>query len=133
MRCRKNSREVEAYSVANQSQYGWMTEKFYRQGELFEKESDDVWYEKDDLTTDKKLSMLRNAEREAKYAMVHCIVWMSLTVFLHEIFFFSKGSLQQPPSTNLPGRCHQDGVLQTQQSLRLRRTEPRSLMFPPVS
>ena len=86
MRCRKNSREVEAYSVANQSQYGWMTEKFYRQGELFEKESEDVWYEKDDLTTDKKLSMLRNAEREAKYAMVHCIVWMSLTVFLLENF-----------------------------------------------
>ena len=86
MRSRKNGREVEAYSVANKSQYGWMTEKFYRQGELFEKESEDVWYEKDDLTTDKKLSMLRNAEREAKYAMVHCIVWMLLTVFLHENF-----------------------------------------------
>lgn len=85
MRSRKNSREVEAYSVANKSQYGWMTEKFYRQGELFEKESDDVWYEKDDLTTDKKLSMWRNAEREAKYAMVHCVVW-TLTVFLHENF-----------------------------------------------
>ena len=90
MRSRKNSREVEAYSVANKSQYGWMTEKFYRQGELFEKESDDVWYEKDDLTTDKKLSMWRNAEREAKYAMVHCIVWMSMTVFLHEIVFLAK-------------------------------------------
>ena len=90
MRSRKNSREVEAYSVANKSQYGWMTEKFFRQGELFVKESDDVWYEKDDLATDKKLSLWRNAEREAKYAMVHCIVWMSMTVFLHEIVFLAK-------------------------------------------
>ena len=102
MRSRKNSREVEAYSVANKSQYGWMTEKFYRQGELFEKESEDVWYEKDDLATDKKLSMWRNAEREAKYAMVHCIHCMDVDrIFTRE--FFSKGSLQQPPSSALPG------------------------------
>ena len=107
MRSRKNSREVEAYSVANKSQYGWMTEKFYRQGELFEKESDDVWYEKDDLTTDKKLSMLRNAEREAKYAMVHCIVWMSLTVFLHEIFFFLA---KEVFSSHRVRTCQEDAI-----------------------
>ena len=69
MRSRKNAKEIEAYKVANKSQYGWMTEKFYRQGELFDKDSDD-WYEKDELAADKKLSLLRNAEKEAKFALV---------------------------------------------------------------
>ena len=87
MRSRKNSREVEAYQVANRSQYGWMTEKFYRQGELFAKDSD-VWYENDELTADKKLSMLRNAEREAKYALV---IFVRVLVSLGSFFpFFSN-------------------------------------------
>ena len=72
MRSRKNQKEVEAYKLANRSQYGWLTEKFYRQGELFEKDSGESWYETDDLAADKKLSMLRTAEREAKYSLVIC-------------------------------------------------------------
>lgn len=72
MRSRKNSREIEAYKLANRSQYGWLAEKFYRQGELFEKDSGESWYETDELTADKKLSMLRTAEREAKYSLVFC-------------------------------------------------------------
>ena len=95
MRSRKNSREMEAYQVANRSQYGWMTEKFYRQGELFAKDSD-VWYENDELTADKKLSMLRNAEREAKYALV---IFVRVLVSLGSFFpFFSKGSPPSRPS-----------------------------------
>ena len=68
MRERKNSKEIEAYKVANKSQYGWLTEKFYRQGELFEKDVGDKWYEKEELAADKKLALFRGAEREAKYS-----------------------------------------------------------------
>ena len=87
MRKRKNQKETEAYKVAAKSQYGWLTEKwvirifslrfvviytifrYFRQGELFEdSNSDQKWYEKDDLPAEKKLSLYRSAEREAKFA-----------------------------------------------------------------
>ena len=38
MRHRKNTKEVEAYKLANRSQFSWMTEKYYHQGD---KESDE--------------------------------------------------------------------------------------------
>ena len=69
MRSRKNLKESEAYKVANESRYGWMTEKFYRQGEIFQKETDDVWFENDDLTTEEKLDSFRQAEKCAKLAL----------------------------------------------------------------
>ena len=107
MRSWKNRREVKAYLVANKSQYGRITGKFFHQGELFEKDSDDVWYKKDDLATDEKLSMWRNAERGKIYnGTLNC-----MDIILHKIFFFSKGSLLQSPSLDQLGRNHQDGVL----------------------
>ena len=67
MRCRKNGKEIEAYHVANNSQYGWSTEKFYNQGDTFTKVSDKPWYEEEELSIEKKLSKLRAAEKEAKH------------------------------------------------------------------
>ena len=58
-----------AYKVANESRYGWMTEKCYRQGEIFQEESGDVWFEKDDLTAEEKLESFREAEKSAKLAL----------------------------------------------------------------
>ena len=67
MRCRKNGKEIEAYHVANNSQYGWSTEKFYNQGDSFKKNSDNPWYEEEELSVEKKLTKLRAAEKEAKH------------------------------------------------------------------
>ena len=47
-----------AYKVANESRYGWMTEKCYRQGEIFQEESGDVWFKS-----------FREAEKSAKLAL----------------------------------------------------------------
>ena len=69
MRWRKNQKELEAYKVANKSPYGWMTEKFYRQEELFQKETDEHWFEKDDLNTEEKVALFRQAEKDAKFAL----------------------------------------------------------------
>ena len=69
MRSRKNQKELEAYKAANKSPYGWMTEKFYRQGELFQKETDELWFEKDDLNTEEKVDLFRQAEKDAKFAL----------------------------------------------------------------
>ena len=69
MRKRKNLKESEAYKVASRSQYGWLTEKYFRQGELFEStESGQKWYEKEEISAEKKLALYRSAEREAKFA-----------------------------------------------------------------
>ena len=67
MRARKNGKEIEAYHVANNSQYGWSTEKFYNQADTFKKVSDTPWYEEDELPVEKKLTKLRAAEKEAKH------------------------------------------------------------------
>lgn len=68
MRSRKNAKEIEAYHVANNSQYGWSTEKFYNQGDKFKtiSEKNEPWYEKEELSIEKKLTKLRAAEKEAK-------------------------------------------------------------------
>ena len=68
MRSRKNAKEIEAYHVANNSQYGWSTEKYYNQEDKFKSSGgkSEPWFEKDDLTVDKKLTKLRAAEKEAK-------------------------------------------------------------------
>ena len=68
MRMRKNAKEIEAYYVANNSQYGWSTEKFYNQGDHFKtsSEKNEPWYEKEELSVEKKLTKLRAAEKEAK-------------------------------------------------------------------
>ena len=68
MRSRKNAKEIEAYHVANNSQYGWSTEKYYNQEDKFKTSGgrSEPWYEKDELTVEKKLTKLRAAEKEAK-------------------------------------------------------------------
>lgn len=44
--------------------------RYFRQGELFENSnSGQKWYEKEEVPAEKKLTMFRSAEREAKFAM----------------------------------------------------------------
>ena len=66
---RKNNKEREAYKIASRSPLGWLAEKYYRQGEIFEDDSDELWYEREELPKDKKLELLRGAEAQAKYAL----------------------------------------------------------------
>ena len=69
---KKLEREYEAYKVANNSDLGWSTEKFYRQGAFFEdslKDNNSSWLEKDEVeSAEDKLKRFRNAERQAKMA-----------------------------------------------------------------
>lgn len=60
---RKNKEEKEAYAMANSSRYGWRTEKFYRQDDIFLEEGE----KKTALSVQEKLSKFRAAESQAKY------------------------------------------------------------------
>ena len=62
MRDRFNRREKEAYQVALASDGNWLTEKFYRAEEMFHT----PWYEKEELSSEKKLEKFRKAESDAK-------------------------------------------------------------------
>ena len=64
---KKLEREYEAYKVANNSGLGWKTEKFYRQGDIFDDSLKDnnSWLEKEEESSEDKLKRFRNAERQA--------------------------------------------------------------------
>ena len=66
MRDRFNRREKEAYQVALSSDGNWLTEKFYRAEEMFQKDDKIPWYEKEELSSEKKLEKFRKAESDAK-------------------------------------------------------------------
>ena len=66
MRDRFNRREKEAYQVALASDGNWLTEKFYRAEEMFQKDDKIPWYEKEELSSEKKLEKFRKAESDAK-------------------------------------------------------------------
>ena len=68
---KKLENEYEAYKVANNSGLGWKTEKFYRQGDIFDDSLKDnnSWLEKkEEESSEDKLKRFRNAERQAKMA-----------------------------------------------------------------
>ena len=67
---RKLSRELEAYNLANSSRFGWATEKFFRQEELFANsrglaDEKKKWFEVNDLSEEEKVKKMHRAERQA--------------------------------------------------------------------
>ena len=70
MMMRKLSKERESYEIANRSSHSWLTEKFFREEEIFDTNDEDkAWYESDDLSKEEKLKKLRSAERQAVIAL----------------------------------------------------------------
>lgn len=63
---RRINREVESYEIANNSKYGWLTEKLFRQNEVFDKkENSKAWYELPEPSASEKELKLKKAEKEA--------------------------------------------------------------------
>ena len=74
MRLRKRSYEEESYRIARESTFGWRTEKKFRKDPIFLEENlddDSMWYEKPELTKEKKLEKLRTAERDVKFEITN--------------------------------------------------------------
>ena len=66
-RGRRNRNQIESYNIAKE--WGWHTEKQYRQDDIFLEgdESNDIpWHEKPELSKEKKFEKLRKAEVDAR-------------------------------------------------------------------
>ena len=64
---RKVMKEIEGYEVAKTSKYGWLSEKYYRQTDLFNDfdPEEQKWYERDEPSAEDKVKKLRQAEKQA--------------------------------------------------------------------
>ena len=64
---RRIAREIESYEIANNSKYGWLTEKLFRQNDVFDKqdESRKAWFELPEPSATTKEGRLKKAEKEA--------------------------------------------------------------------
>ena len=68
---RKLEKEYEAYSIANNSRYGWSTEKYFRQESVFSNsgiQETTNWFDKDEISAEEKVKKFRNAEKQASFA-----------------------------------------------------------------
>ena len=63
---KKANRELEAYRIANQSINGWLTEKFFRQDDIFRQEGE-KWNERAELSVAEKTAKLKQAETAARF------------------------------------------------------------------
>ena len=78
MRQRKVKKELESYTIANNSSFGWMTESIYNQADIFKSggdllkgEADKKWYEIEEESPAKKVKRLFEAERQAAAVTKH--------------------------------------------------------------
>jgi hypothetical protein len=74
MRLRKRTFEEESYRIARESTFGWRTEKKFRKDPIFIEDNfddDSLWYQKPELSKEKKLEKLRIAERDVKFEMTN--------------------------------------------------------------
>lgn len=74
MRMRKRKCEEESYRIARESTFGWKTEKLFRKDPIFEGgdyDDDSAWWQKPELSKEKKIEKLKNAEREVKFQMTN--------------------------------------------------------------
>ena len=63
---RRIAREIESYEIANNSKYGWLTEKLFRQNDVFDKqENSKAWFEIPEPSATTKEGRLKKAEKEA--------------------------------------------------------------------
>ena len=79
MRQRKVKKELESYTIANSSSYGWLTESIYNQADIFKSGGDLLkceadkkkWYELEEESPAKKVKRLFEAERQAAAVTKH--------------------------------------------------------------
>ena len=73
MRMRKRKAEEESYRIAREATFSWKTEALYRKDPVFEDDDDmdTQWWQKPELSREKKQEKLRAAEREVKFQMTN--------------------------------------------------------------
>ena len=73
MRLRKRKEEEESYRIAREAVFSWKTEKEYRKDPVFDEDEDEdnPWWQKPELSKEKKLERMRAAEREVKFQMAN--------------------------------------------------------------
>ena len=69
MRSRKRKAEEEDYRIASKATFSWRTTKAYHDNPVFEEDddTDGMWWQKPELSKEKKLEKLRAAERDVKF------------------------------------------------------------------
>ena len=73
MRMRKRKDEEECYRIAREATFSWKTAAVYKKDPVFE-DDDDLethWWEKPELSQEKKKEKLRAAEREVKFQLTN--------------------------------------------------------------
>jgi len=74
MRMRKRKAEEEGYKIARESTFGWKTEKIFRKDPIFDTvdyDDDSVWWQKPELSREKKQEKLQKAEREVRFQLTN--------------------------------------------------------------
>lgn len=116
-RIRKRKFEEESYRIASESVYGWKTEKVFRKDAMFD-EDDDLddsinWWEKPELSVEKKKEKVRLAERDVKFGLTNKrFLLQGSSQHVHrpkspQVVDFSRSF--QPyarPDTRVCSRCH---------------------------
>ena len=71
MRLRKRKEEQESYRIAREATFSWKTEAVFRKDPVFDDDDDmeTQWWQKPELSKEKKQEKLRLAEREVKFQM----------------------------------------------------------------
>ena len=71
MRNRKRRAEDEDYRIANKATFSWKTTKAFHENPIFEDDDDPnvMWWEKPELSREKKVERLRAAERDVKFEL----------------------------------------------------------------
>ena len=75
MRLRKRKEEEESYRIAKESTFGWKTAQAYMKDPVFDDEDefdeDNPWWQKPELSKEKKLEKLKAAERGVKFQLAN--------------------------------------------------------------
>ena len=73
MRMRKRKEEEESYRIAREATFGWKTATVFKKDPVFEDDDDleTQWWEKPELSREKKQQKLREAEREVKFQLTN--------------------------------------------------------------
>ena len=113
MRLRKRRVEDESYKVANEATFGWKAEALYRKEEIFADDDLDgieEWWQKPELSKEKKLEKLKQADRQAKFQQANSREFQQPNYGRNNFFNKSKsdfGGEQSSPYPNRSGqRCY---------------------------
>ena len=111
MRLRKRRAEDETYKVANEATFGWKAEALYRKEEIFADDDLDgveEWWQKPELTKEKKLEKLKKADREAKFQLANSRKFQQPNVKMNNFFNKSQSDFGggQPYRNRSGQRCY---------------------------